>query len=170
MAFQTRFASCASTVATWLTVRETVAVDTLARLATSRMSTCPLLPPSICRNHSIRYPDAVSGSAGRARGRPSYQSLAPVAWPSRRSQWAPGLHGSLQSRRHHGKRLPEFACFPMALSGSQLGHLCLDLPPLPYLRSDGFCVSQCFWWGAILALIGAGYCIRFSPGKGVSER
>ena len=22
------------------------------------------------------------------------------------------------------------------------------------------------WWGAILALIGAGYCIRFSPGKG----
>jgi hypothetical protein len=22
------------------------------------------------------------------------------------------------------------------------------------------------WWGAILALIGAGYCIRFAPGKG----
>src|SRR5580704_1613942 len=44
MAFQTRFANCASTVATWLTVRDTVAVDTLARLATSRMSTSPLLP------------------------------------------------------------------------------------------------------------------------------
>jgi hypothetical protein len=22
------------------------------------------------------------------------------------------------------------------------------------------------WWGAILALIGAGYCIHFAPGKG----
>ena len=43
MAFHTRFASWASTVATWLTVRDTVAVDTLARLATSRMSTDPHL-------------------------------------------------------------------------------------------------------------------------------
>ncbi|PWT86783.1 MAG: glycoside hydrolase family 127 protein [Acidobacteria bacterium] len=41
MAFQTRFANCASTVATWFTVRDTVAVETLALLATSRMSTDP---------------------------------------------------------------------------------------------------------------------------------
>src|SRR5580693_5332276 len=55
MAFQTRFANCASTVATWLTVRDTVAVDTLARLATSRMSTRPLLPSAKIVGHSIRY-------------------------------------------------------------------------------------------------------------------
>ena len=37
LTFQTRFARRGSTVGTRLTVRETVAVDTLARLAISRM-------------------------------------------------------------------------------------------------------------------------------------
>jgi hypothetical protein len=43
IAFQTRFANCVSTLATWLTVRGTVAVDTLAGLATSRIPTVPRL-------------------------------------------------------------------------------------------------------------------------------
>jgi hypothetical protein len=44
-------------VATWLTVRDTVAVDTLARLATSRMSTDPhLFRPRKVVTRSIRYP------------------------------------------------------------------------------------------------------------------
>src|SRR5580704_8138174 len=66
MAFQTRFANCASTVATWLTVRDTVAVDTLARLATSRMSTRPLFPSANVVSHSIRYLKPPTNRSGRA--------------------------------------------------------------------------------------------------------
>src|SRR5580658_7395416 len=68
MAFQTRFANCASTVGTWLTVRDTVAVDTFARLATSRMSTSPLLPSAKVVCCSIRYPKHVTTGVPDALG------------------------------------------------------------------------------------------------------
>src|SRR5580704_1017520 len=68
MAFQTRLANCASTVATWLTVRDTVAVDTLARLATSRMSTGPLSRRMIGSRHSIRYPGVTHWEGARIGG------------------------------------------------------------------------------------------------------
>jgi hypothetical protein len=74
IAFQTRFANWASTVATWLIVRETVAVDTFARRATSRMSkepssetgTCPELQYTLSQ---ILIPHCESGYRNGRFGR-----------------------------------------------------------------------------------------------------
>jgi len=52
-------------VGTWLTVRDTVAVETLARLATSRMSTSPLFPQRILTFGSIRYPEPLQSEWSR---------------------------------------------------------------------------------------------------------
>ncbi len=37
------------------------------------------------------------------------------------------------------------------------------LPQVPVVL---FHLHASIWWGAILALLGAGYCIYFTPGKG----
>src|SRR5271170_6349873 len=115
MAFQTRFASCASTVTTWLTVRDTVAVETLARLATSRMSTSPLPPSGKFVTHSIRYPKSLTNQVLPSK----YARLAAkkhcVSAIERGLNTGAGVHpqrsgnrgepGRLQTTERHGKRL-----------------------------------------------------------------
>jgi len=49
-------------------VRDTVAVDTLARLATSRMSTASSFAADDWQRASIRYPGVTQREAGEFRG------------------------------------------------------------------------------------------------------
>ena len=47
-----------------------------------------------------------------------------------------------------------------------LGSGIYELFHLPAKPVELFHLHASIWWGAILALLGAGYCIYFTPGKG----